>query len=276
MFLTGIKDVDFLILRQLSDVDLQNLSFCSKEGNNIVSHGEFWKRRFLERYGKAEKTDHRTWKNFYFMVKYLHRENDELTQKMFRVGFPYTRGFNGELMKRIAKGGYSNLDIIQFFLPKCSFHGVDFGMEGATEIGDEKLIDFFISRGATSWGRCLGIAAREGNKELVFFFSKKAPTKNEGVLDLEPGFWGQGLWGAVHGGHFDLILYFVSKGAPLLIGIGAAASIGNLRMVKFLCEYRDEKYDLFQATFTARKNGYTQVLEYLEKRALFQKRNGSR
>lgn len=68
------KDMVLKIMSQMNDEDL--LNFCKTnnqrdaEGVLYCNNEEFWKNRFIQKYGKTEKDKSRTWKNFYKVVKY--------------------------------------------------------------------------------------------------------------------------------------------------------------------------------------------------------------
>ncbi len=68
--ITGIKDVDLIILSKLSDKDL--LSFCNvdKYANEICKNEMFWKNRILEKFGNIKKDDKRTWRDLYLKIVY--------------------------------------------------------------------------------------------------------------------------------------------------------------------------------------------------------------
>ncbi len=70
--LTGIRDIDMMILSNLSDEDVLNACLTSKEVYAVCKNDGFWRNRFLQRFGpvKFELTKHhkayRSWKDFYF------------------------------------------------------------------------------------------------------------------------------------------------------------------------------------------------------------------
>ena len=69
--LTGIKDVDFIILSELNDKDLFSLCLVDKSINKLCKDETFWKNRFLNRFGDMAakyKPQNRSWRNHYLKV----------------------------------------------------------------------------------------------------------------------------------------------------------------------------------------------------------------
>ena len=78
--LTGVKDVDLLILSGLDDRDLFNFCQTDQYARRLCQDENFWKQRFLKKYRKFEKNEKnedRTWKDFYLKItKYLPTEEN--------------------------------------------------------------------------------------------------------------------------------------------------------------------------------------------------------
>jgi hypothetical protein len=78
-----------------------------------------------------------------------------------------------------------NIDLIKFILSKAKTDDLGLmnsGMYGAAKGGDEKLIIYFITKGADWWDKGMEGAAEGGFKELVYFFiSKGARNWNLGM-----------------------------------------------------------------------------------------------
>ncbi len=128
---TGYKDVDFMILSKLDDKSL--LSFCKtdKRGKKLCENEDFWRNRTVKKYGNVEKSEKRTWKNFYLKIVYYEDIYENLNK----------------IIMILSKGGYKNIDIINFFISKGASDW-NMGMMGAAEGGHKDLVDFFISKGA--------------------------------------------------------------------------------------------------------------------------------
>ncbi len=63
--LTGIKDVNLLVLTNLDDESLLNLCQVNKEASRICEDENFWRNRFMGKYGKFNKASNVTWKRLY-------------------------------------------------------------------------------------------------------------------------------------------------------------------------------------------------------------------
>jgi hypothetical protein len=65
-FLSGIKDVDLLILMELDDVNLFNACKINKESARICQDEDFWKKRFVHKYGDLYKNKRNiSWRKLY-------------------------------------------------------------------------------------------------------------------------------------------------------------------------------------------------------------------
>lgn len=71
--LTGIKDVDYLILDKMRDKDLANFCQVNKYAEKLCSNEIFWKNRFIQKYGEGSvkyKPKDKSWKTHYSFVHY--------------------------------------------------------------------------------------------------------------------------------------------------------------------------------------------------------------
>ncbi len=64
--LSGIKDVDLKILSELNDRDLFSFCLADKAVNKMCKDENFWRNRFVSRFGQIEKPDN--WRNYYLKV----------------------------------------------------------------------------------------------------------------------------------------------------------------------------------------------------------------
>ena len=99
--LSGIKDVDLKILSELGDEDLftfcKNFESKNRYINKLCSDDNFWKNRFIKKYGKTRKETNRTWKTFYLKAAY------------------YEDKFKNNLNQARQELSIENLDIRNFF-----------------------------------------------------------------------------------------------------------------------------------------------------------------
>ncbi len=73
--LTEVKDIDLLILAELDDNDLFNICLVNKYANKLCQNEEFWKERFMKKFGStAQKHSSRfkfkniSWRNTYLKM----------------------------------------------------------------------------------------------------------------------------------------------------------------------------------------------------------------
>lgn len=110
---SGIIDTDLIILSELEDRDLfsfcQNFESKNKYINKLCSNENFWRNRFVKKYGNAKKDPNRTWKRFYLKVTYYDDKFDD-KQKIGKSISVYNDFIKhkGEILKE-------NSDIINFF-----------------------------------------------------------------------------------------------------------------------------------------------------------------
>lgn len=125
--LSGIKDLDLEILSRFEDKELFN--FCLSQSKNkyvykLCNDENFWRRRFLNKYGKIklgkeikdipdiveEKDPNRSWKNFYLKVTY-YIDNYQLNEIILTSDNDNAIDFREELVMR--EDGIE--DFIRFF-----------------------------------------------------------------------------------------------------------------------------------------------------------------
>ena len=129
--LSKIKDVDKKILSELDDKSL--LEFCKtgKYGNELCKDELFWKNRFISRFGRADKNEWRSWKDFYLNVVF------------------YMDRYRNRALDRVSLKGMKNIDIINFFLVRG--YSVNQGLIAAAAGGHLDLVEYFVSRGANDY-----------------------------------------------------------------------------------------------------------------------------
>ena len=129
--LSRIKDIDKKILAELDDKSL--LEFCktSKYGSELCRDELFWKGRFINRFGRADKNEWRSWKDFYLNVVF------------------YMDKYRNQALARISMKGIRNLDIINFLLLRG--YTPNQGLIGAAAGGHKDLVEYFVSRGANDF-----------------------------------------------------------------------------------------------------------------------------
>ena len=132
--LTQIKDVDQKILSELDDKSLFKFCMTHQYGSTLCKDDLFWKKRFISRYGYANKNEARSWKNFYMSVIY------------------YIDKYKAGALYEVSKTGFKNIDLINFFLVRGG--DVNMGMLGAVLGGHKNLVEYYIERGANDFINC--------------------------------------------------------------------------------------------------------------------------
>ena len=100
----------------------------------------------------------------------------------------------------------------------------NFGLEGACESSNMKLIEFMIKKGATFWNWGLEGVCRGGHKMLVELMIEK------GAWD-----WNRGLLGACEGGHKMLAEWMIEKGAnDWILALQGACRGGHKKLVEMM------------------------------------------
>ena len=127
--LSKIKDVDKKILMELDDKSL--LEFCKtgKYANELCKDELFWKKRFIDKFGRADKNSDRSWKDFYLKMVY------------------YLDKYSNHALYHMSLKGIKNLDLIKVLLVRK--FNVNDGLLAASREGHKNLVEFFVSRGAT-------------------------------------------------------------------------------------------------------------------------------
>ena len=63
--LTGVKDVDYMVMKQLDDRSLINLCLTDRYTAGLCSNDTFWKKRTLSRFLDVKKPENYSWRNYY-------------------------------------------------------------------------------------------------------------------------------------------------------------------------------------------------------------------
>jgi hypothetical protein len=185
-FLTNGKDTDLLILEKLNDRDLINICLANKSANKLCNNDDFWRNRFLQKWGYFDKSENRSWKNLYLTIlKYL----PEKGQIPFS-GIASSAAYRGDIDMvkfAVAKGAENiediafnatlknNFDIVKYAIEKGVKTG-DFIMSSAAYEGNIDIVKFMIEKGATNFNRAMDQAAYKGHLNIVKLMVKEGAT----------------------------------------------------------------------------------------------------
>jgi hypothetical protein len=168
--LTKTRDIDKKILDDLDDKSLLNFCKTSKYGEMLCQDETFWKRRFISKFGAADKNPDRKWKDFYLKIVYYLDKYKNNDRALFNVS---TKGIR-------------NLDIIKFFLVRGA--NVNRGLNGASKGGHIDLVDYFIEREADDYLKSYIYAENGGHKDLLDYFHNKFHEKGIRVFNYNYNF----------------------------------------------------------------------------------------
>jgi len=209
--LTRNKDTDLIILSNLDDKSLFNLSISNPKDKylkKLCADESFWLNRLKNNFPEFKTTEKRNWKQTYLALVYY-------SKKYFRNG----------AIEELAKGGMKNINLIQFFIDKGENYW-NGGMKGAARGGHRDLVQFFIKKGANNWNYGMEGAAEGGQRDLVEFFIEKGANS-----------WNYGMYYAALGRHKDLIQFFIEKGAnDWYFAMLGAKRVGHRDLVEFFIQ----------------------------------------
>ena len=134
--LTGIKDVDKLILENLDDEELLRVISLNKYLNTVADEN-FWRKRLLQRYPNVEIDKTRTWKDNYLKILYYVDKIKREFDFTFTKGNPkkyyeilrywilenYGRRLTATAERMLLEKGYD--DILLFMLIRSEGHITD-------------------------------------------------------------------------------------------------------------------------------------------------------
>lgn len=132
MDLTGRKDTDLIILSNLDDRSL--LSYCqtNRYGRELCRNENFWRNRFIKKYGTGYDLENRTWKNFYLsLLVYFNKPVDEYLGKINEALFNAAESKDKEAVEFLISQGATNWNA---------------GLEGAAAGGELELVNFFLDK----------------------------------------------------------------------------------------------------------------------------------
>lgn len=244
-FLTGIKDVDLLILSKLDYQTLLSLHFVNKYVSKLLFNESFWKNKldsllcifpFLCDINKLRGNISN--KDLYFIfsvyTKLIIVENGKIVAPKGPVIVEpgiivSTHSFNITQATEMAIAK-NYVGVVKYFISE-GFWEMNVGLMAAAKAGHRNLVDFFISRGANYWNNAMVEAAKSGHRELVYFFVGRGAN-----------YWNNGLEAAIQGQDKELIEFFVSKGSlDYSRAEYLARQNGQKEMLKYLRDKRKEK-----------------------------------
>lgn len=120
--LTGVKDVDYLVMEQLDDRSLINLCLTDRYTAGLCSNDTFWKKRTISKFLDVKKPENSSWRNYY-----LFRLSHEI------ISIEIAEGINVEII--INKNSHIMQRLLQEFKEYVNEENVEIDIPS-----DEKLL----------------------------------------------------------------------------------------------------------------------------------------
>ena len=261
--LTGIKDVDLLILKELSDKDLFQMCLVNKSVNRACKDEYFWRERFLKTFSNSQellkyKKEGETWRQYYLKFIYYTSEYNAKPHLIRQASFdgdlslvvyaalkdPNSIHTLGDLPLQLAnQGGY--YDIMKFLISKGSIVNVNNGtiLIWNCAHGTFDIVKFLVEHGADIHSQedaPIRWAAKGNKIDMVKYLIEKGANihpKNEEVL----------RWFSKKG-DVEMVKYLIGQGAipnPESRAVEEAINGGHLNLVQYFLENGfDTEYNL--------------------------------
>jgi hypothetical protein len=185
--LTGIKDLDLLIIEYLDDKDILNCSLVNKYFHKICNSKILWNKRLLKYYKKYQMNIPNPKKHYFYIKKYFNNQLHDTLCKLSQQG-------EKDVLYYFLKFLEKDDDIYIEYLEDCMYH--------ASVSNHFDIIQFCIQEGANDFDSCMSGAAIGNHIDLIEYYIKK------GAND-----WNYGLYGAIESKNTELIQFFLDKGA---------------------------------------------------------------
>ena len=114
------KDEIELIAMELDDLSLLNFCIATKAAKRFCSNDMFWFRRTIKKYGKVQKRENESWKNYYMRKTF--REGQGLNQTLYDAA---RAGDREEIVRLVEMGA-----------------DPEYGVDGALFVQNQDLADF--------------------------------------------------------------------------------------------------------------------------------------
>ena len=223
-----LKDGLIMIALELDVKSVLNFSLCWKRNNKFIADNPlFWINKLKKDYTFSGKLDNA--KKYYQLISSKMLIEDKVKECVEIFG---------------------DKELIQYFIGKeaCSV-GLSSALKMASKKEDEDMVNFLIEKGANDWTYGLKGAIEAGNMKLIDFFLSKRIVSGEYkrsihfYRDLASGYAysGKAKKNTVEIMHYFSklvtenmvgIMCYVNKSGPLQ----KAAKAGNLKIVKYLIE----------------------------------------
>jgi hypothetical protein len=165
------KNTDLLIFGNLNDRDLLNLCLTNKAANELCRDEDFWRNRFIKKWGYSEKSEGRTWRNFYLtLLKYLD-EYAYFIKKYAKFFGNYVADMNEHILRKVSYE--EDIDIVRLMINKGA-KNLDVALRIASEKGNIEIIKLLLEKDdKLNFELPLIGAVKKGQLEVVKLLLKK-------------------------------------------------------------------------------------------------------
>lgn len=244
--ITGIKDVDLLILQQLEDGEIFNFCLTNKYANYLCKEENFWYTRILTKYPLliSFKKEEETWRRFYLKMAYYINKIQEkwdvpyIPSSRYNPEIVYLEEEELEEMSEDEKDGNNaydgfilytgetgDINLVQFLIDKGATTDLSEVASEAAYYNRMPLLNFLLNERDASAESALYGAARASNHSLIEYLISKY-----NITNIDYGFQG-----AVKANNMKLMKYFIDKGFKKFnAGLLFAAELGHNEAISFL------------------------------------------
>jgi hypothetical protein len=248
--LSGIRDVDRVILSELDDRELLKVCSIDRYTWNKVCDDAYLRRRLLAKYPQIEiyKRENESWKRFFLRaVRYIALMKE-------KYGYDYTFG-DFVKQNKILKSSINKNKLSK-----------DKVLITSAEEGELALVIWSLNSGANvhpGGEAALIFATRNGYLEIIrYLLEKGADIHIQDDLPLEE---------AIVAGNLEIIKYLVEHGANINlidyygdnIALIKAIRFGSLEIVKYLVEHIPNINLIFPINL-AKREGRSEIVKYLK------------
>lgn len=274
-FLTGIDDVDRVILLNLDDKSLLNACMSNKRSADISTNDNFWNQRIQHIYN-VDLSDYKK-ENTYKEVYRILRENkdskhSELEEVSKRGYFPLVKQLieedklkdhlhNNGVLGWAARNGH--LQIVKYLIEEAEvkFHITDeLALFWAAHTGQLTILKYLIGAGAEYNYRILRTAATDGHLSIVKYLIEELD------VDIDDDDKNYSIAVAAENGHISIVKYLneiIKVHTWLDFSLSMAAQHGHLHVVKYLVEETGANSHDGEALNLAVIDEHISVIKYL-------------
>ncbi len=278
--LTGIKDLDKLIVSYLPYKDIINFCKTCKYANKVICDEDFFRNLIYDKYRNTVKYKNyvkkNTWKSYFYIItnyisklkseykfKYLSKfKNKEGSPELEYLSRNFYLGSKNKALKEACEHGH--LPVVKYLLEMgADIHFKnDFCLFLAIKFKHISVVEFLIEKGSNIHLDSLKQSIASGNLNLVKYLTNLGCIMNDGddvVLASEHG-------------HLDILQYLIEIGKDISVhncqALVGASMNGHLEIVKYIFEkVNNIDYNgLTRSFILACMSSHLEIVKYLLER----------